>query len=79
MSLTSVTRRDGTTGVEVRSCPVAFNSVITAYPAGWHLAAGSGRFGECAVQPGQTSDGGRWPRSCRQGGGLFHPNQLSPH
>ena len=78
MSLTSVTRRDGTTGVEVCDswAPVQIffisNSIkCSCLPLGWHLAASSGWFWECAVQPGQAVDGGCRPWCCRQGGGLL--------
>ena len=72
MSLTSVTRRDGTTGVEVWSSVMSNvnHTIKHNQSAGGHLATGSGWFWECALQPGKTSHGGCRTWCCRQGGGL---------
>ena len=47
---------------------------IQSNSLGWHLAASSGWFGECAFQPRQAVDGGHRSWCCCQGGGCltFH-------
>ena len=65
MSLTSVTRRDGTTGVEVGLCLVCHSDDKVDASLGWHPATSSWWFWEYPVQPGQAADGGRRHGRCR--------------